>query len=200
MQTRHKFPCLWGQYKIVTVADVYCINKTIKNVKNTKNCIKFPCLDLKTLQLKWFTDASFNNLPNGGSQGGQIIFTTNSNNNLCPVYWNSSKIKGVVHSTIAVETPPLVDGCDVAIYINNLLSELLHMESNCLSITVFTENKSLHDVVYSMKQTLEKCLLIDISATWEMVKRNEITVTWINTEKQLSDILTKSGVLKMTEL
>ena len=62
-----------------------------------------------------------------------------------------------------------------------------------------------------MKQTLEKCLLVDISAIREMVERNEITVTWINKEKQLTDVLTKSeaqsdstsqtlNTSKMTEL
>ena len=44
-----------------------------------------------------------------------------------------------------------------------------------------------------MKQTLEKCLLVNIYAIWEMVERNEITVMWINKEKQLSDVLTKPG-------
>ena len=80
------------KFKNVTVADIY-VNKIIRNVKSTKNCIKFPRLDLKTLQLKLFTDASFNNFPNRGSQGGQIIFIIEGNSNSCPLYWNSSKIK-----------------------------------------------------------------------------------------------------------
>ena len=45
-----------------------------------------------------------------------------------------------------------------------------------------------------MKQTLEKRLLVDISALREMVARNEVKITWVEKEKQLSDILTKSGV------
>ena len=68
--------------KNVTVADMYHVNKIIRNLKITKNCIKFPCLDLKTLQVKLFTDSSFNNLQNGGSQDGQIISMTDANNNL----------------------------------------------------------------------------------------------------------------------
>ena len=179
--------------KNATVADVYYVNKIIRNVRSTKNCIKLPCLDLITHKLKLFTDASFNNLPNGGSQGGQIIFITNGNNNSCPLYWNSSKIKGVVRLTITTETLSLVDGCDVPIYINNLLSELLHTKPNCLSITAYTDNQSLYDAVHSMKCRLKKRLLVDISAIREMVEKNEITVTWIKKEKQLSDVLTKSG-------
>ena len=45
-----------------------------------------------------------------------------------------------------------------------------------------------------MKQTLEKRLLVDISAMPEMIERNEITVKWINREKQMSDVLAESGV------
>ena len=134
-----------------TVADVYHVNKIIRNGKNTKNCIKSPHLDLKKLQLKLFTNASFNDLPNGGSQGGQIIFITDGNNNSCPLYWNSSKIKRVERSTIAAETLSLIDVCDVAIYINNLLSEFLHTEPSCLSITAYTQNHSLYDTVHNMK-------------------------------------------------
>ena len=75
-----------------------------------------------------------------------------------------------------------------------VLSELVHNEPNCLSITVYTDNRSLYDAVHSMKQTLEKRLLVDISAMPEMIERNEITVTWINREKQMSDVLAESGV------
>ena len=119
--------------KNATVADAYHVNKIIRNVKSTENCIKLSRLDLITFQLKLFNDANVNNLPNGSRQGGQIIFVANGNDSSCPLFWKSSKIKRVVHSTIAAETLLPVNGCDVAIYINNLLFELLHTEPNCLN-------------------------------------------------------------------
>ena len=63
-----------------------------------------------------------------------------------------------------------------------------------LVILAYTDNQSLYDAAHSMKQTLEKRLLVDISSIQEMIERNEIKVTWIGKEKQLSDILTKAGV------
>ena len=45
-----------------------------------------------------------------------------------------------------------------------MLSELLHTKPSYFSITAYTNNQSLYDAVNNMKQTLEKCLLIDISA------------------------------------
>ena len=50
------------------------VNKIIKNVNNSKNPINFSQLNLSNIKLELFTDASFNNLSNGGSQAGQIIF------------------------------------------------------------------------------------------------------------------------------
>ena len=64
-----------------------------------------------------------------------------------------------------------------AIYINNLLSQLLHTEPKCLSITTYSDNQSLYHTLHSIKQTLKKHLLIDTSAMREMVERNEITFT-----------------------
>ena len=57
----------------------------------------------------------------------------------------------VVRSTIAAEMLSLSDGCDVAIYINRLVSEILWVGGSQLSIIKYTDNQSLHDPVHSMK-------------------------------------------------
>ena len=142
--------------------------------------------------MQLFTDASFNNLPNGESQPGQIFFLTDDKGNTCPLYWNSSKIKRVVRSTIAAETLPISEGCDVAMYINNLVSELLFHDGRQLNIIAYTDNQSLYDAAHTLKQT-EKRLLVDVSAIREMVDGNEINILWIEKTKQIRDILTKAG-------
>ena len=43
------------------------------------------------------------------------------------MYWNSSKIERVVGSTIAAGALSLSDGCDVAICIQRLVSEILRV-------------------------------------------------------------------------
>ena len=89
-----------------------------------------------------------------------------------PLYWKSSKIKRDVCSTIATETLSLSDGCDVAIYINRLVSEILPVDGSQLDIITYTDNQNLYDAVNSMKQTLEKRVIVDISSIREMTKRN----------------------------
>ena len=77
---------------------------------------KFSQFSVDDLKLK-STDGSFNSLPIGRSQAGQIIFLDNGESYRCPLYWNSSTIRRVVRSTIAVELLSLSDECDVSIYI-----------------------------------------------------------------------------------
>ena len=58
----------------------------------------------------------------------------------------------------------LSDGCDVAIYINRLVSEILQGDESQLDIVTCTDNQSLYDAVHSMKQTLKKRLIVDKSS------------------------------------
>ena len=62
--TRKNTPC---------VRDVNRLNKALKQLKSRTSNITFPNLNQKQLSIRLYTDASFKNLPNGGSQGGQII-------------------------------------------------------------------------------------------------------------------------------
>ena len=100
----------------------------IKHLKNTNAFVKIPQFHKNSLKLKLFTDASFNNLSNGGSQTDQIILLSNSRNNCWPVYWNPSKIKRVVGSTLAAETLVLSDGGDIKFYVNKLLPESIQTQ------------------------------------------------------------------------
>ena len=50
------------------------VNTIINNVESTNYGMKFPYLSMDDLKLQLFTDASFNNLPNGGREASQILF------------------------------------------------------------------------------------------------------------------------------
>ena len=50
-----------------TISDITKLNKVLKHIKSEKPYIKFPSLNIDTLSIRIYTDASFNNLPNGGS-------------------------------------------------------------------------------------------------------------------------------------
>ena len=53
---------------------------------------------------------------------------------------DSPKVKRVVRSTIAVEASSLSDGCDVAIYTNRLVPEILRVNGSQSDIITYTDN------------------------------------------------------------
>ena len=63
-----------------------------------------------------------------------------------------------------------------------------------MNIIAYTNNQSLNDTVHSTKQTLERRLIVDIAFISEMVNNNQILVIWVEKNKQISDVLTESGV------
>ena len=89
----------------------------------------------------------------------------------------------------------LSEGCDVTMHIHKLVSELLLFhDGKQLTINAYTDNQILHNVEHTLKQTLEKRLLVDMSAIRETVEKHKINLTWIEKTKQISDILTKAGI------
>ena len=63
-----------------------------------------------------------------------------------------------------------------------------------IPMEAITDCKSLHVSVHSTKAVLDKRLRVDIGSLREMLSEKRLSdVKWINTERQLADILTKSG-------
>ena len=79
--------------KDATIADVSSVNKIVKKVKNELSVIHFPCLDPTSLHIRCYSDAGFNNLPNGDSQGGHIVFLCDSSDRCFPLTLSFTKLK-----------------------------------------------------------------------------------------------------------
>ena len=72
-----------GHIKEATISDVKEVNKLIKQVKSSPSSITFPALDVESTRVVVYTDSSYNNLDDGGSQGGHIVLSrTNSTSNV----------------------------------------------------------------------------------------------------------------------
>ena len=95
------------------ISDLISANKYIRKLKADDVEIKIPNLsDMKNVRLICFSDASFANLPNSGSQGGYIIFLVGDNDKCAPILWKSMKLKRVVRSTLAAETLALEEAVE----------------------------------------------------------------------------------------
>ena len=178
-----------------TIKNVKEANKASRELKNNDYSIIYPPLDINSFKIAVFCDASFNNLNDGGSQGGNIIFLYDKNKNSAPITWCSRKVKRVVRSTLAAETLAAVDALDSAFLVSKLLSEFLGEKEN-REIDLFTDNKSLYDSVNTSNLVSDKRLRVDISAVREMVVEDRVNFKWISGKIQLADVLTKKGASK----
>lgn len=187
---------LASAYNKATVKDILDINKVIGRLKQGKLTMKFQKL-CEPLQLTVFADASFGNLPDGGTQGGYIILLTDATGKFSPVCWVSKKIRRIVRSTLAGEVLAMSDAIDSGIFLANMFSELLQGEARPseFPLVCVTDNKSLFDAVKSNKSVSEKRLRLEVAGIKELMDCSVISgLKWVESHRQLADVLTKKGV------
>ena len=184
---------LASKLKNATVQDIIHVNKVIRQCKVTDICLYFPKLDLKNLKIKCYSDASFGKLHDGGSQGGMFLELC-SNEVSCPIYWQSKRIHRVVNNVMSAETLAMKDALDAGFLVKNLLEELLFSGRAQVQMEAITDSKSLYESAHSIKSASDRRLRIDLSILREYVMNEECTVSWVPSENQLADVLTKDGV------
>jgi hypothetical protein len=169
-----------------TRKEIFTSNKIIRKLKSDQVSIRLDNVgNLQQAEIIAYTDASYRNLKNNGSQGGQLILLKDRNGKYCMLNWKSKKIKRTVKSTEAAE------GAELAFVLQSFLKELTGVS---VPITLRTDNKSLWQNIHSSKQLSDERLQIDISIMREMLEKSEVAkVEWVTTEKQLADCLTKKG-------
>ena len=179
--------------KNAKVEDVLRLNKVIERVTHDHMKVFFPRLQsLDACHLECFSDASFGNLSDCGSQGGFIVFLKDRSGKRCPLLWQSKKIRRVVKSTLSAETMALLDCAEAAVYINFILCEV----SGCqpLEVSCFVDNKSLVDSLQSTNAIEDRRLRIDMAVLRGMLDAKEVkSIAWIASAQQLANCLTKRG-------
>ena len=105
-----------------------------------------------------------------------------------------NKNSKIVRSTLAAETLSLVDGCETALYLLDIIRSIsMFGKDSCPDAISITDNKSLFDAVHSTKLTLDRRHRLDISAVSNTCEREEVCLQWTETRRQLSDVLTKKS-------
>ena len=184
------------------VEDIITANKVVQRLKKKDVTVVMPALDdVTNLCIECYSDASFGNLPGGGSQGGYIIFISDGNGHSCPVAWQSKKIRRVVKSTLAAETLALLEAAEAGVYLATLFKQILNLSDGPI-VKCFVDNKSLVDSLNSTTTVEDKLLRINMAVLKDMLHRRDLhSVTWVRTAHQLANALTKKGAcpLKLIE-
>ena len=175
------------------VKDAKHANKVMRRAKGVAYHISYQDLgDHHNWRIVGFSDASWGNLGEGGSQGGYLIFIVGAEGTANLVSWQSRRLRRVARSTIAAETLALGDACESSMLIASQIAEIMGFKK--LPITLVTDNESLANATHSTTSVEEKRLRIDISALRESLCSKEIDeIRWVPTQHQLADSLTKQG-------
>ena len=177
--------------KQAVVQDILSANKVLNSVKRKKYSISYVPLQLRSLTIECFSDASYGNLDNGGSQGGYLVFLSDENGKRALISWQSKRIKRVVKSTLAAESLALLEAAQASVYIRHMISEVLGIKP---VIKCYVDNRSLVEAVHSTKAVEDKHLRIDIAALKDLLVTREVaSVSWVQSARQLANVLTKRG-------
>ena len=174
--------------------------KIVNELKSLQSSIALRPLNLASLKVVAYSDASFGSLEGGASQLGYIVFIQDSNGDVAPISWCSKKAKRICRSALTAETLAAVEAIDAASVIKKMIEDILCKEIPPVVLCI--DSKSLFDTCKTSNMIADRRLLIDVSAIREMVDNQQLVMKWVKTTDQLADVLTKNGVnkLKLTEV
>jgi hypothetical protein len=166
------------------------LNRAFSRVNKVPDlALRFPRLDLETLRLQVYSDASYANNADGSSQLGYIIFLTDATGECQPILWSSHKSRRVTRSVLGSETMALADAFDTAYALKHDIEMIMKQR---IPIVISTDSLSLFDVITKASTTAEKRLMIDFSVLKQADDRREIEIIgFVTTAHNPADMLTK---------
>ena len=76
-----------------------------------------------------------------------MFFIVGENRKCSLLHWQSKRIKRVVLNSLSAETLALCDALDDAIFLQQRISELLFNETFSIPIDIYTDIRSLYDIL-----------------------------------------------------
>jgi hypothetical protein len=171
--------------------DAKKLNKRLQwQIDNKMRGLRFVPLDLESLKLVVFADASFANNNDNTSQIGFVIVLADESNSANIVHWSSIKCKRVTRSVLASELYGMAHGFDHAAVIKATIEKILQIT---LPLVVCTDSKSLYECLVKLGSTQEKRLMVDLMCLRQSYERRMITeIKWIDGESNPADAMTKT--------
>jgi len=112
--------------------------------------LKFVKLDVNTLQLLAFIDASFANNKDLSLQISYVLVLADALNKANIVHWSSVKCKRVTWSVLALELYSRAYGFDIGAAIKSTVDKILQID---LPLVLCTDSKSLYDCLVQLGTT-----------------------------------------------
>ena len=175
----------------VSRSDVLLLNHAVNKCRKNPLSLHIPKLDLDSLYICGYSDASFASNKDLTSQLAMVILLADANNNASLIHYSSKKAQRVTRSVLAAEVYAFVELFDFAYTLKHDLKNVLRKE---LNIVLFTDSKCLFDTITRLSSTSEKRLLIDISALREAYCAGDIhNIGHVSSEHNIANSLTKKA-------
>jgi hypothetical protein len=161
---------------------------------NKDRGLKYVPLDLTTLKIVTFMDASFANNADMSSQIGFAVVLTDASGAANLVHWSSVKARRVTRSVLAAELFAMALGFDAAASIKTTLDQFLgtHRQHQVVPLLAITDSRSLYDCLAKLGTTTEKRLMIDIMCLRQSYERREIAeLACVESQDNIADAMTK---------
>ena len=176
-------------YKSTPKTFITQINRATNYTRSHPVAITFHQLDKATIKILGYADASFSNNLDLSSQLGFIILLSDKTDKIIPIVFKSYKSKRFCRSAMAAEVIAFSDLFDAAFTIKHDISLLLGQD---VQLQLFTDNKSLFDVISKGSRTSERRLMLDVAAAREGFKVGDISnIGLVRSERNIADGLTK---------
>lgn len=170
---------------------IHDLNKVVNHVhKRESRGLLQKQLDEQSMNIRVYADSSLADNEDLTTQLGFIVLLCDKHDRCNVLHFRSHKSRRVVRSVLGGETYAFADGMDFALA---LKSDIKEMTGRAFKARLFTDSKSLFDVITKNTSTTEKRLMIDIRSMREAYERLEISdVRWIKSASNPADeVLTK---------
>jgi hypothetical protein len=142
-----------------SISDLSGIIKYLSQISEVS--LKFAPLELSSLRMCVYTDASQAYSEDLSSQVGYIIVLMDNTNRASIAHYQSHKSQRVSRSSMAGDTLTFADGCDNAFLLRHELESMLGQP---VPLIMFTDSKALFNVLIRNKVTMERRLKVDVAA------------------------------------
>jgi hypothetical protein len=166
-----------------------------QQVRKYGNFLSYPELDLDSLYIRGYADASFGMNVDGSGQIGYCILLMDKFDRFAIIKFRNGKCHRGTHSAMAAETCAFAEAFDAAFVLKHGLEKLLKRQ---IRLQMLTDSKQLFDAILYSAQMKENGVLIDIAASKQSFERHEISDLRLVAGRDVLADLTK--VMEPTQL